>query len=831
MGIPNKQIGWGTKENLLWQIAKQLEKLTYQIYNTGGGGGSVTSVGLTSSTPSITITGSPVTGSGNLNFEIGTASSLAPGLLSSADWTTFNSKQGAITLTTSGTSGAATLIGNILNIPQYSGGGGGNTIYTGDGTLAGNRQVTLGGNRLDVIGSLSTTTFASNGNIGIGTNSPAVYPNYTTLEINNPVAGGLIALSGGGSLRAQMYVDGNGLNIRSVGNQLLQLGANSIGALYIYPLTQNVSINTSVDAGYKLNVNGSVFFGSGSDYNFFSSSNREISTSGQSAFFRFINATTTPGTTTSIGIDTDNLLFQFDNVVISRFYKNGDILFPDLAGTGTRMVVADSTGILSTQAIPGGGGNTIYTGDGSLTANRTLTYNGYSLTFSGSGSSIFTSSVGYYSARFGSQFFGDQWLFLGNDNNCPALQGNNAAFNSPQPIALNANGGNVGVGILTPEERLHVVGNTIIKYAAFSGAKLIMNNTSTGAKSYSIYSGGSSNLIGAGAFAIADETAGVNRLVISTAGNILIGTTTDAGYKLAVNGTARVLTSPNTSSFTVSVGSSSSDIVLGGHGVSSDFSQLKIGNDLIFSRNGGGTATIQSNLPLAFISDTNTFVGAGNVPCTWLMVGNFSLGTPKFGISNSADSDLLFGNAEATYTYKQNTLARNVLWYQSDTSTSPTKVASALMSLESTTRGFLLPRMTTTQRDAITSPATGLSIYNTTTNSVEFYNGSVWTTETLNANRQTASYTLVIADAGKLVETNVASANNLTVPANSSVPFGIGTQILLAQYGAGQTTVVADTGVTIRSSGGKLKLSAQYSGATLVKIGTNEWYLFGDITI
>ena len=97
------------------------------------------------------------------------------------------------------------------------------------------------------------------------------------------------------------------------------------------------------------------------------------------------------------------------------------------------------------------------------------------------------------------------------------------------------------------------------------------------------------------------------------------------------------------------------------------------------------------------------------------------------------------------------------------------------------------------------------------------------------ANRQTASYTLVLSDADKLVEMNVGSANNLTVPLNSSVAFSTGTQILLAQYGAGQTTVVATSGVTIRSNGAKLKLNAQYSGATLVKIAENEWYLFGDL--
>jgi hypothetical protein len=100
------------------------------------------------------------------------------------------------------------------------------------------------------------------------------------------------------------------------------------------------------------------------------------------------------------------------------------------------------------------------------------------------------------------------------------------------------------------------------------------------------------------------------------------------------------------------------------------------------------------------------------------------------------------------------------------------------------------------------------------------------TAKLITTNRQTASYTLVLADADKLVEMNVATANNLTVPASV---FSAGTQILLAQYGAGQTTIVAGAGVTIRSNGGKLKLNVQYSGATLIFLSATECYLFGDI--
>lgn len=52
--------------------------------------------------------------------------------------------------------------------------------------------------------------------------------------------------------------------------------------------------------------------------------------------------------------------------------------------------------------------------------------------------------------------------------------------------------------------------------------------------------------------------------------------------------------------------------------------------------------------------------------------------------------------------------------------------ANAILDLTSTTRAFMPPRMTTTQRDAIASPTAGMVIYNTTTNVLNFYNGTTW---------------------------------------------------------------------------------------------------------
>lgn len=51
---------------------------------------------------------------------------------------------------------------------------------------------------------------------------------------------------------------------------------------------------------------------------------------------------------------------------------------------------------------------------------------------------------------------------------------------------------------------------------------------------------------------------------------------------------------------------------------------------------------------------------------------------------------------------------------------------SAVLDINSTTKGFLPPRMTATQRNAIASPAIGLTIYNTTINAVQVYNGTIW---------------------------------------------------------------------------------------------------------
>ena len=94
-------------------------------------------------------------------------------------------------------------------------------------------------------------------------------------------------------------------------------------------------------------------------------------------------------------------------------------------------------------------------------------------------------------------------------------------------------------------------------------------------------------------------------------------------------------------------------------------------------------------------------------------------------------------------------------------------------------------------------------------------------------NAQGGGYTLVLADADKLVE--MSGGGTLTVPANSTVAYPVGTQIDLLQTGASQVTVAGAGGVTVNGTPG-LKLRTQWSSARLVKRATDTWVLLGDLS-
>lgn len=96
--------------------------------------------------------------------------------------------------------------------------------------------------------------------------------------------------------------------------------------------------------------------------------------------------------------------------------------------------------------------------------------------------------------------------------------------------------------------------------------------------------------------------------------------------------------------------------------------------------------------------------------------------------------------------------------------------------------------------------------------------------------QQTTAYTLVLTDQGKVIEMTNSSDAAITVPPSGTVNFPVGTQIVVVRNAAGKVSFAPGVGVTIRSDTSKTYIATQYSAATLIKRGTDEWYLVGNLS-
>lgn len=118
-------------------------------------------------------------------------------------------------------------------------------------------------------------------------------------------------------------------------------------------------------------------------------------------------------------------------------------------------------------------------------------------------------------------------------------------------------------------------------------------------------------------------------------------------------------------------------------------------------------------------------------------------------------------------------------------------------------------------------------------NQVQIYNGTSWVgmLDTAYLNTKTSDYTLVLGDAGQTILVDSTIDRTITVPLNSSVPFAIGQRLDVIRLNTGNVTFAGATvGVTINSKNSNKKIAARYSGATLIKTGTDTWVLIGDLT-
>jgi hypothetical protein len=166
-----------------------------------------------------------------------------------------------------------------------------------------------------------------------------------------------------------------------------------------------------------------------------------------------------------------------------------------------------------------------------------------------------------------------------------------------------------------------------------------------------------------GGTGLISNPSGSEAMRITNTRNVLINTTTDAGFKLNVNGTARV----------------SSTLTVSGQ-----------------TGSGGVNSIISSNNDLS-------------LACGYYF---------RFRATNDGNAIIFGSDWDGTQTYLYSN--RRMVFGAALINT------SAILQADSTTRGFLPPRMTTTQKNAIASPAAGLMVYDTTLNLISVFNGTIW---------------------------------------------------------------------------------------------------------
>ena len=230
--------------------------------------------------------------------------------------------------------------------------------------------------------------------------------------------------------------------------------------------------------------------------------------------------------------------------------------------------------------------------------------------------------------------------------------------------------GNVGIGTSSPAYVLDVVGGFRI---GSSTIKLGMGE-----------SGGNSVFVGSLTNQPLKFLVNTNEYArIATTGNVLINTTTDAGFRLDVNGTARITGLAYQTGYSYSI------------------QRLQF-NQGVTTTNVGYISGISNGV----IRLTN----ASETDFTRLQFGGGTTSYPSLQRSGSALAIM-----DATGTSLSNLLIGTA-----------TDVASSKLTIESTTQGFLPPRGSNAQMLAIASPATGLIFFDNTNNKLNCYDGTTW---------------------------------------------------------------------------------------------------------
>jgi hypothetical protein len=476
------------------------------------------------------------------------------------------------------------------------------------------------------------------------------------------------------------------------------------------------------------------------------------------------------GTTDNLG----SIAFAPGNIESVRFLANGNVGIGTTNPTKKLHVIGDA--LFADQILVQDGNHTIY-GDGS---NLVIgSYAGRGIDFQTGGTSkvrltsagnlgIGTTSPSGKLDTYGDGYFGKQdysyqaiqkVLTLRGDaisglyaENSYRLYTTPGALSSAQKLSIRAeyNGsessdlitiqgnGNVGIGTTNPSDKLTIESSgtgTGLKIIGYQPENFInLNNVlSTGNRTFRLIAGITS--VGYEGFSIFDTVANDTRFVINNLGNIGIGTTIP-GAKLEIaspsSGATILVGRANGNSSIKALPSESGYLALDSAGTATIINHYS--SDNVWLVTGGGNVLINTTTDVGYKLDV---VGSARITNTTRFESNLLItsGSAYFQAGSQgvyfAGNSYIIGNA-GDITIGASGTNRNIYLNPSNTGTvsvnNATPSISALLDLASTTKGFLPPRMTTTQKNAIATPATGLVVYDTTLNALCTFDSTIWVT-------------------------------------------------------------------------------------------------------